>query len=145
MKRVNASYILLGLFLLLASCSSKNIIEGHIGYPSDYVPEVEVYLENIESGVVYKQTIASSFEGESKYIFEDIPDGKYIAYAVPTEEDLEGFIGGYTYAVTCGLKVECVDHDYIHLDVEDGAHLTNINIYDWYMGDDAVATKQYYI
>jgi len=133
------------LFVFIVSCSNKNIVEGYIGYPSDYVPEMEVYLENIESGILFKQVVAVSFDGESRYSFNDVPDGKYIAYAVPTEEGMEVFIGGSTNAVLCGLKAECVDHDYIYLDERKGAHLKNINIYDWYMGDAIKQQKQYYI
>lgn len=140
------AYLLLILLALFTSCNKANTIEGHIGYPSDYVPEMDVYLENIESGDLYVQTIAGSMDGESKFIFENIPDGEYIAYAVPLEEGLDSFMGGYTHAVPCGLSAECTNHDYIPLNVEDGTHLTNINIYDWYMGEDALKRiEKYYI
>lgn len=145
-SKVTYAYFLLTLLMLTTACSKTNTIEGNIGYPSDYVPEMDVYLENVESGDLYVQTIAGSMDGESKYIFENIPDGEYIAYAVPIEEGVGSFIGGYTHAVPCGLSTECTNHEYISLEVKDGTHLTDINIYDWYMGDEALKRiEKYYI
>lgn len=140
------AYLLFAILISSTACSETNTIEGSIGYPSDYVPEMEVYLEHLESGEVYIQTVPSTMDGKSRYVFENIPDGEYIAYAVPTEEGLDTFIGGYTYAVTCGLSIDCVNHDYIPFKVENGTHLTDINIYDWYMGDDALKRiEKFYI
>lgn len=133
------------LFIFIVSCSKKNIIEGNIGYPSDYVPQVEVFLENVTTGSQIKQLVEASYEGESAYCFRDVPDGKYIIFAIPTESEIETLVGGYTKAVPCGLTVDCDDHEYIELDVKGGKHLQGINIYDWYSDAVVVKQKQYYI
>lgn len=139
MKKISRIYIFFIFALSFTACNSeKNTIEGNIGYPSDYVPEVVVYLEDVDSGDFFKQTIDFSLDGESKYIFQDIPNGKYIIYAIPTEQDTEMLIGGYTHAVPCGLTAECINHDYLHLEVKNGTHLQNINIYDWFAGGVAI-------
>lgn len=144
-KNIKASFIVLSLFFFTVSCSHKNIVEGYIGYPSDYVPQMEVYLENVETGAQLKMMVETSFDGESAYCFQDVPDGKYIIFAIPTDPDIETLVGGYTNAVPCGLTVDCDDHGYIELDVKNGTHLKDINIYDWYTDDVVVKQKQYYI
>ncbi|MFV0417808.1 MAG: hypothetical protein ACK5KT_03600 [Dysgonomonas sp.] len=133
------------LFIIIVSCGKKNVIEGNIGYPSDYVPQVEVFLENVITGSQMKQLVEASYDGESAYCFSDVPDGKYIVFAIPTEADIESLVGGYTKAVPCGLTVDCDNHDYIELDVKEGKHLRGINIYDWYTDAIVIKQKQYYI
>lgn len=147
MKNKNFYHLFIAFLLLLftVSCSKKNIIEGSIGYPSDYVPQVEVFLENVVTGSQLKQLVEASFDGESTYCFHDVPDGKYIIFAIPTEPDIETLVGGYTNAVPCGLTIDCDDHTYIELDVKKGKHLQGINIYDWYTDAVVVKQKQYYI
>lgn len=147
MKNKNIRYLFIAtsLFIFIVSCSKKNIIGGNIGYPSDYVPQVEVYLENVETGSQTRLIVEASFDGESAYCFNDVPDGKYIVYAIPTEPEVEMLVGGYTHAVPCGLTVDCNDHGYIELDVKGGQLLSDVNIYDWYTDDAIIKKRQYYI
>lgn len=122
-------------FVFAVSCNNKNIVEGNIGYPSDYVPEVEVVLENVADRSQLRLLVEASYDGESSYSFRDVPDGKYIVFAIPTESDIDMLVGGYTNAVPCGLSVDCTDHGFIELDVKGGISLKDVNIYDWYTDD----------
>lgn len=138
-------FLIFLLSLFSVSCSKKNIIEGNIGYPSDYVPQVEVFLENVATGSQIIQLVEASYERESAYCFRDVPDGKYIIFAIPTEAEIETLVGGYTNAVPCGLTVDCDDHTYIQLDVKEGKYLSGINIYDWNTDAVVIKQKQHYI
>lgn len=130
-------FVLCLIFLVSCNKSGNNTIEGNIGFPSDYVPEVRVFLKNVETGQAVEQIVSGSFEGESTYLFTNIPDGKYIIYAIPTTDDGDKTIGGYTHAVPCGLGTDCTNHEYIHLEVKNDIHLKDINIYDWFTGTKA--------
>ena len=112
-------------------------LEGTLCYPSEYIPERNIYLKNIDTDSIYR------FENqvnENKFRFENIPSGKYVAYAY-TKELLEKRYnepkyykasGGYTKMVPCGLSVECTDHSLITIDVENGKPIKDILICDWY-------------
>ncbi len=123
--------------VLLTSCSSTTgVVKGTVCYPSEYIPAMNVYLKNKESGKIYSLEIE---ENQKPFKFKDIPKGNYIAFAytvqeVSTDANNKSSIanGGYTKAVPCGLTVDCKDHSLLIFKVENGKTTKNIQICDWF-------------
>lgn len=97
-------------------------------YPSDagWVPALKVFLKNVETG---DERSLITKDGEEMCEFENVPDGKYVAYAYNEEYAIGG---GFTPAVACGLEVTCTDHKLINFNVEKGGTSESIKICDWY-------------
>lgn len=110
-----------------ASNKATGSVIGPLCYPSSYIPAMDVYLQNTETAEYIKtQTI----ENEQSFKFEDIPAGKYVAFAYPQGETELG--GGFTEFVKCGLSVDCEDHAMIEFTVEKNTLTTSVEICDWY-------------
>ncbi|MGW8226513.1 MAG: hypothetical protein ACWGOY_12300, partial [Anaerolineales bacterium] len=105
-------------------------ISGSVCYPSEFIPEMTLYFQEISSGDLAYQ---SHPEGQDSYSIMLSP-GTYIAYAYPLEG--EGLGGMYSQAVTCGLGAECTDHDLVIFEVKPGQETSGVNICDWYAPDD---------
>lgn len=101
-------------------------ISGEICYASESIPPLVIYFENVESGEIY---FLKTELNQSDYEI-DVSPGTYIAYAYV--DGIEDTPGGYTEAVTCGLTDDCVDHNLIEFEVEDGSLTSQIDICDWY-------------
>ena len=120
--------------ILLTSCSSTmGTVKGTVCYPSEYIPAMNVYLKNKETGKIYDLDIK---ENQKSFKFKKIPEGNYIAFAYTIQEDLTDLksavvSGGYTHAVPCGLTVECKDHSLLIFKVKNGNTTKNIQICDW--------------
>jgi hypothetical protein len=106
-------------------------IEGHVCYPSEYIPAMTVYLENVLNNTAVEVPIPLNGGNFS----QQVPPGEYIAYAW-----LPDFSGGGTYSqsVLCGLTVNCTDHSLIQFVVAPATTVTNIEICDWYGGPDSI-------
>ena len=133
----NPLILLFLLTILLTSCSSTSgTVRGTVCYPSEYIPAMNVYLKNKETGKIYSLDIK---ENQKPFKFKKIPKGNYIAFAYTVQEistDLNNKTsianGGYTHAVPCGLTVECKDHSLLVFKVENGKTTKNIQICDWF-------------
>jgi len=98
---------------------------GHVCYPSEYVPQMVAYFENVDT-----QEVTSLPIPENQPAFSaPLPAGTYVAYAW-----LPDFSGGgiYSEAVPCGLSVACSDHSLIEFEVVEGGVVDGIQICDWY-------------
>lgn len=119
--------------ILLTGCSSTTgTVKGTVCYPSEYIPAMNVYLKNKETGKIYSLDIK---ENEKPFKFKKIPEGNYIAFAYTVQEvltDVSIASGGYTHAVPCGLTVECKDHSLLIFKVQNGKTTKNIKICDWF-------------
>jgi CSLREA domain-containing protein len=101
-------------------------IEGSICYPSEGVPPMELFFEEINSQSVEQ---FSHPGGSSNYSVE-VPPGTYVAYAWRPPDYLIG--GAYTQAVPCGLSINCNDHSLIQFQVQAGQTTAGIDICDYY-------------
>lgn len=103
-------------------------VTGHIGFPSEGVPAVTVYAQNVADD----SWVSFSYPGGwGEYTFSGIPPGDYVFFAY-VDEPGSTFGGGYTAYVTCGLVAECTDHSLLLVHIEAGATVEEINISDWY-------------
>lgn len=109
-----------------AAPSSLGTIEGLLCYPSEGVPPMELYFEEVNTQLVEN----FSHPGGTMDYSVDVPPGTYIAYAWRPPEYLIG--GAYTQAVPCGLSVNCTDHSLIQFQVQAGQTTSNIDICDYY-------------
>ena len=133
-------YSLYLLFILICGYNnysmSQGSVEGTLCYPSYYLPEMIVYLKNIESNQVMK---IQTKKNQQKFKFKNVPNGKYVIYAYTIYETMtdesgifsKGY-GGYTQMVPCGLTVECEDHTLIEFEIETNKKIKDIAICDWY-------------
>lgn len=111
-------------------------LNGTLCFPSDYIPEMTVYLQDISNKKVYKILIQ---EDQRSFKFNDLPFGDYYAYAYTIEKvssDVNGnsfkASGGFTKAVPCGLSVDCNDHSLIPIEIDAKITKDTISICDWY-------------
>lgn len=132
-------------FFILSSCNSEatsdssenrdindvGMVTVDLTYPSEYIPEMDVYLLNVENKQMSR---IRSVMNVSPVIFENVQPGRYVVYAVTVEKlqsafdnevessDQSNAIGGYTanverwdllqFKVTRGeIKVEINDWD----------------------------------
>lgn len=106
---------------------------GQICYPESPSPELIVYLENINTHVIYEVEInadQTSFQAE-------IPPGGYFAFAWLTDYS-QG--GSYSQAVICGMGAACTDHTLATFFVSSGNEAADIDICDWPDNIEAVPT-----
>ncbi len=90
-------------------------INGHVCYPSEYIPAMNLYLENVDTLEVTKIPIPEN-QGEFS---APVPPGNYVAYAW-----LPDFSYGGAYAGE--------DHNVLTFEVTTGQTVTNIAVCDWY-------------
>jgi hypothetical protein len=100
-------------------------IEGLLCYPSEGVPPMNLYFEEVNS-----QSIETfGHPGGSMDYSVQVPPGTYVAYAWTLDF---GIGGAYTQAVPCGLTVTCSDHSLIQFQVQAGQTTAGIDICDYY-------------
>jgi hypothetical protein len=106
----------------------RGTVSGRICFPSEQIPAMTLYLQNVDSGELVR---ISSEAGMSSFNVPLMP-GRYVAYAYPQEMELGG---GYTNAVTCGLKESCTDHSLIVFEIQSGQDTPGVDVCDWYAPD----------
>lgn len=99
---------------------------GKVCFPSEMIPAMTVYFEDTMNGLVTELFIA---EGEGNFDVSLEP-GTYLAYAWLPDFSLGGL---YSYAVPCGLSIDCTDHDPIVVQVYPNQITGGIDICDWYL------------
>ncbi len=100
-------------------------VNGTICFPSEFVPAMTAYFQNMETDEVTELPIV---ENQTEYTV-DLEPGVYIAYAYLPD----GSFGGmYSEAVACGLDISCADHSPLVFEVAAGAATNGIAICDWY-------------
>lgn len=121
---------------LSSNIKATKELNGTLCYPSDYIPKMTVFLQEVATGKIHKITTQ---EDQRSFKFSDIPFGDYYAYAYAidqTQTDSKGNTskasGGFTKAVPCGLSVECNDHTLIQIKVDNEITKDTISICDWY-------------
>jgi hypothetical protein len=111
--------------------NQPSTIEGHVCYPSEYIPAMTVYLENILTQTAVEVPIPLNGGNFS----QQVPPGEYVAYAWLPDFSLGG---SYSQSVPCGLTVACSDHSLIEFVVAPGATVTDIEVCDWYGGPGSI-------
>lgn len=103
-------------------------ITGSLGYPSESIPPLRVVAFDVNSDEFFYTDTALN---QTEFILTGIPSGTYQVVAYVLEGDTH-LGGGYSNFVTCGLSVECTDHNLIDVLVYPGSETFNINPVDWY-------------
>lgn len=110
---------------------SYGAIQGSLSYPSDGVPELDIYAigVNESAGTFYTMRTTS---GDTTFHLTNVEAGDYHLVAYLTDTPNDTFAGGYTEAVACGLLYECTDHSLITVVVAPGETVSEVAISDWY-------------
>lgn len=109
--------------------TQTGLATGKICYPSQYIPAMTAYFKEVNTGVVSTLPIA---QNQLTYQINLAP-GTYHAYAWLTDNSMGG---SYSYAVPCGLSVNCTNHNPLPFTVFSGSTTTGIDICDWYSQPD---------
>jgi hypothetical protein len=111
-------------------------VTGSVCFPSESIPEMTLYLEEITRG-----DLAYQYHPQDQNSFSIIlSPGAYIAYAYPVDSPDIG--GIYSQAVLCGLGAECTDHAPVIFEVKPGEETSGVEICDWYAQDDMPLNPQ---
>lgn len=101
-------------------------LHGTLCYPSEFIPAMRVYLENVDT-----QEITAVLTARDQVTFAvELQAGSYVAYAHPIEYPFSG--GAYSHAVPCGLQVACMDHRLLPFTIRAGETNEEVQICDWY-------------
>ncbi|MBX3004650.1 MAG: carboxypeptidase regulatory-like domain-containing protein [Anaerolineales bacterium] len=100
-------------------------LSGSLSYPSEFIPGMTVVAWSVEHPGTYYYVTTS--DGTSFYQISNLPAGDYqvVAYT-------NGMAGGHSFAVACGLSVECTDHSLVTVEVKSGQDSAGVNPQDWY-------------
>jgi hypothetical protein len=102
------------------------VIAGGLSYPSEGIPRLAIVFFNQDDGTWWWIGTA---QNQGSYQMT-VPVGTYHVVAYTSG----GLAGGYTAAVPCGLSAACTDHTLLDVHVGSNAHLTGIDVSDWYAG-----------
>jgi hypothetical protein len=101
-------------------------ITGNLSYPSEGIPPLKVVAFDAESQAPV--AMVDTEAGQSTYSLS-LPIGAYYVVAYTLDGQLAG---GYTFAVPCGLSVDCADHTLMRVSVAPGHAPEDIDPADWY-------------
>ena len=107
------------------AAAGAGTVSGKICYPSEGIPPMTVYFEDINSGDVAELAIARSQNNYST----QLPAGSYHVYAWRPDFSIGG---SYSAAVACGLSAGCSDHSMLQVVVEADTETGNVDVCDWY-------------
>jgi hypothetical protein len=114
-----------------ATTATTGLVEGQICYPSEFIPQMTLYLQPLIGETVVEVPIA---ENQSSFQVE-IDPGNYTAYAWLPDFALGG---SYSQAGACGLGAACTDHTLVEFQVLAGQTTSGVDVCDWYGGPDSV-------
>lgn len=106
-------------------------IAGNLSFPSERILPLNVvaYLEGSASW-----TLVTTEMDQGDYQIDGLAPGNYTVVAYVSDGD---FGGGFTWAVPCGLSVECTDHSLIVVEVYAGQITSGVDPGDWYAEEGA--------
>jgi len=109
-----------------SALEGEGTISGSLSYPSEGIPPLRIvaFEARSKAPVAALETAA----GQSTYSLA-VPYGGYFVVAFTRDGRLAG---GYTFAVLCGLSVDCTDHTLIPVAVAPGFDAEEIDPADWY-------------
>lgn len=115
---------------LIVQASTSGSISGTLSFPSEGLPSMTVVAWDLNDPGSYYYTITAA--GSSSYQIPNLPIGLYQVVAY-----VDGFSGGYSYAVLCGLDASCTDHTLLYVEVFAGQDSFGVNPQDWYAPEGA--------
>lgn len=104
---------------------SLGTVTGRLCYPSEGIPPLTLYFEDVNSGDVVEFDYPDGLPSYSV----DLMPATYYAYAYATGTSIAG---SYSQAVICGLSVNCTDHSLLPFVVLPGQTTADIDICDYY-------------
>ena len=120
------------------STAAPGSISGRLSYPSESVPELDIYV--IDATDPQRMYTLHTSAGQTEYSIAGIAAGTYYVLAFLPPPASAEFGGGYTAAVTCGLSSECTDHQLLAVEVAPGAQVEAIDLTDWYADPGSLPT-----
>ncbi len=105
--------------------AADGTVNGDICFPSEYIPPMLSFFENVNTGELFDFPIA---ENQSTYSIQ-LPPGTYNAYAWLYDFS---YGGSYSESVLCGLDVSCTNHSLVDFAVTANAPTNDIDLCDWY-------------
>jgi hypothetical protein len=106
----------------------NGLVNGEVCYPNQFIPEMTIYIEEMDSGLITRVEIP---QNQSTFSAPLAP-GMYTAYAYPNEMGDNPLGGAYTEFVACGMTPECTDHNLRPFEIRSGEAINEIRICDWY-------------
>jgi hypothetical protein len=91
----------------LSSLPGNGVVNGEVCYPSQFIPEMTIYFENVDNGMVTREKIAQN----QKTFSAPLLPGTYIAFAYPDSMGENPLGGAYTDMVACGMTSGCTEHN----------------------------------
>ena len=134
------SWLLLFTPVLHAQPSAAGVMEGSLGYPSEFIPEdMVICAENTATG--QKHCTDRHLKGK-KYTYSvgyrlTVPPGDYVVYAYLPNPARHGATwpsnhrAYYTEFVKCGMTENWPSHKKIVVRVQPGQTVTGIDPQDW--------------
>lgn len=109
---------------------SSGKISGRVGYPSEGVPPMDLYIVSVDDATHYYKVPVGGSNGS--FFTLSVDPGRYhlIAYLTMNGNTMAG---AYTEFSRCGLSVECADHSLITVAVAAGATVEGVEVTDWYV------------
>jgi len=104
-------------------------IRGGLGYPSEYIPPLRVVAFDVFS---QDYSYVDTQRNQDSYEIADLPPGTYHVVAYVREEGPE-LAGGYSYFVTCGMTVNCTNHNLVDVNVYAGQVAEGVDPVDFYI------------
>jgi hypothetical protein len=114
--------------------AESGTIQGGLGYPSEYIPPMRVVAFDTTSQDYY---YVDTQRNQNAYEMTGIPPGTYQVVAFVREEGPD-LAGGYSHFVTCGMHVDCEDHNLIDVIVYAGEVTQGVDPVDFYIQPAAV-------
>jgi hypothetical protein len=105
-------------------------IEGHLAYPSAYVPPLRVYAIDVAAPARYR--VVTTLQNQQIYLIANLPPGEYRVFGVTADSTTGAFGGAYTRAVGCGLGPSCTDHTPLAVQVKAATVTDKVDVTDWY-------------
>ena len=112
--------------ITITPTSAPGSISGALSYPSEFIPPLRVAAFSVDG---YNYRYVDTMQNQATYQITGLAPGKYHVVAFVMDGS---YAGGYTFAVPCGLSVDCADHSLIDVIVEAGKDTPDINPADWY-------------
>jgi hypothetical protein len=105
------------------------IINGNLGFPSEYIPPLRVVAFDVFS---QDYTYVDTQRNQDSYEITGLPPGTYHVVAYVREEGPD-LAGGYSFFVTCGMTVDCKNHDLVDVKIEAGQVAEGVDPVDFYI------------
>jgi hypothetical protein len=109
--------------------AGKGVIFGKLSYPSEVIPQFQVYALEVNGSRFYSIFTAGN---QQEYAISGIEPGTYyvVVYSIVAAKGDVG-AAGYTQAVLCGLTYSCSDHTLVAVTVASDSVVRDVNVTDF--------------